>query len=110
MQATLTVLGQEILLECAPCDERRLHDLAAALEVRLGGFTGDTDGVRRLVLTSLALMDEAQATSAALARARQEIERLTDMVVEAKLANAGQASLEDERGRIGALRVAHGAA
>jgi cell division protein ZapA (FtsZ GTPase activity inhibitor) len=110
MQATLNVLGQTIVLECAPCDEKRLQDLAAALETRLGGFCGDADGLRRLVLTSLALMDEAQATSAALARARQEIDRLTDMVVEAKLANAGEASLEDERGRVGALRVAHGAA
>ena len=109
MRAILRILGQDIELECAACDERRLRDLAANLESRLSGCTGDADGVRQLALTALALMDEAQATGAALARARLEIERLTDLVVEADLNPRSPAS-EDERGRVDALRAAQGAA
>lgn len=85
----LQILGQNIPVECAPGEQRRLQDLAAALDARLTGFSGDQDGVRRLALTALALMDEAQATSAALARARGEIQRLTDMIVEARLEDEG---------------------
>lgn len=109
MQKTLEILGQSYALECADCDERRLEDLARALEARLNGYSGD--GVRRLVLTALTLIDEAQATSAALERARHEIERLTDLIVDAKLeAQNSNAGLDSERGRVGALRVAQGSA
>jgi cell division protein ZapA (FtsZ GTPase activity inhibitor) len=106
--ATVNILGREFRVDCEERDARRLEDLVAALSARLAGAEGDE--TRRLVMTALALMDEAQTTCAALARARCEIERLTDMVVEAKLEAAGGADTE-ERGRVGALRrVAEGAA
>ncbi|MFO1017978.1 MAG: cell division protein ZapA [Hyphomonadaceae bacterium] len=107
MQAKLDTLNRAFTIECAACDERRLEDLARALDQRLAGFSGDTDAMRRLVLVSLSLLDEAQATSAALARARTEIERLTDMVVEAKLEATAAADIGD-RGRVQALRATHG--
>jgi hypothetical protein len=77
--------------------------------VRLAGFSGDPDAMRRLALAALSLMDEAQAANAALARARAEIERLTDLLVDAKLAEQ-QAARTDDRGRVSALRVATGIA
>lgn len=111
MQATLRILDEDYAIECADCDQRRLEDLARALEVRLQGFSGDTSALRRLVLTALGLIDEAQATSAALARARCEIERLTDMLVEAQLgAEALEPPDTPDRGRVGVLRVAQGRA
>ncbi len=110
MTANLRILGREIELDCAPCDERRLTDLAVALEARLTGISGADDDIRRLALVALQLIDETQATSAALARARLEIERLTDLVVEAKLEAERPEPIEDERGRVGALRVAQGTA
>lgn len=116
MQTIVKILGRDIAVDCAECDVRRLEDLSRALESRLGGFGVDEDDVRKLVLTALSLMDEVQATSAALVRARCEIERLTDMVVEAKLqAQLGAVNLEaqplsDDRGRVGALRPQPGAA
>jgi len=84
--------------------------LASALNERLGGFSGGTDAMRRLVLTSLTLLDETQAAGAALVRARAEIERLTDMVVEARLEAAGEVPDFSPRGRVAALRVAQGTA
>lgn len=115
MQANFDVLGQGYSVECADGDAKRLADLARTLELKLSGFSGDGDAMRRLVLMALSLLDEAQATGAALARARGEIERLTDMLVEAKLeAQQGTANPEaqtEERGRVGVLRrVAQGAA
>ncbi len=109
MQTTLEVLGRAFSVECSEQEERRLRDLARALDARLAGFGGDPDAMRRLVLSALALLDEAQATGAALVRARGEIERLTDLLVEAKLAAEPEA-VNAERGRLGALRVAQGAA
>lgn len=85
MKLTLRILDQDIEIDCKPQDQRRLEDLAKALDGRLAGFTGDADGVRQLVVTSLALLDEVQATTAALVRAHGEIERLNDMVAEARL-------------------------
>jgi len=85
VQTILRILNEDIALDCAPCDQRRLEDLAAALETRLAGFSGDADGYRRLVLTAIALLDETQATSAALARARCEIERLNDIAAETRV-------------------------
>jgi len=108
MSATLRILDAEIVLECAPSEQRRLADLAAALEARLAGFSGDAAGLRQLAVTALALMDEAQATGAALARARGEIERLTDMLVEARVGCEPAAT--DPRGRVVALRAGQGAA
>ncbi len=111
MQATVKILGEDYAIECADCDQRRLEDLAKALEERLQGFSGDANAKRRLVLTALGLMDEAQATSAALARARCEIERLTDMLVEVRIdAETPQPPDTPDRGRVGALRVAQGRA
>ena len=109
MQAVLKLMGQEFTLECAPHDQRRVEDLAAALDARLAGFGGDAEGVRRLALTALSLLDETQVVSAALARAHCEIERLSDMLVEARL-EAAPPMLDDERGRVGALRNQQGAA
>jgi cell division protein ZapA (FtsZ GTPase activity inhibitor) len=111
MQATVKILDQDYVIECDECDQRRLEDLARALETRLQGFSGDASAMRRLVLTALGLMDEVQTISAALVRARCEIERLTDMVVEAKLEAAGaQAPDTEDRGRVSSLRVAQGTA
>ena len=111
MHATVKILGEDYAIECAECDTRRLEDLAKVLEQRLQGFSGEASAMRRLVLTALGLIDEAQATSAALARARCEIERLTDMLVEAKLeAQTPEPPDTPDRGRVSALRVAQGRA
>jgi cell division protein ZapA (FtsZ GTPase activity inhibitor) len=104
MQAILRILNEEFSLDCAPDEQRRLEDLAAALDARLSGFSGDAEGYRRLVLTALSLLDEAQATGAALARARCEIERLNDMVAEARIEQDAPPPLDD-RGRVNALRA-----
>jgi cell division protein ZapA (FtsZ GTPase activity inhibitor) len=106
----MTILGQTVELECQPHEQKRLEDLARALEARAAGVKGDADASRRLILTALALIDEAQASSAALVRARGEIERLTDMLIEARLEGCAEPDNAD-RGRVGALRrVAEGAA
>ena len=86
---------EEFRVECSAGDQRRLEDLAKALEARAAGLTGETSDIRKLILTALALMDEAQSTGAALVRARGEIERLNDMIAEAltnnrEIADAGQ--------------------
>lgn len=99
----LHILDQEIPLNCAASEQRRLEDLAAALNARLEGFSGDADAMRRLAITALALLDETQAKAAALVRARGEIERLTDMVVEARRTSAPEAT--EERGRVISLRA-----
>ena len=102
-EARLQVAGQDYRLACDVREQRRLEDLAEALQQRLAGFQGDADAMRRLVLVSLALLDEVQASGAALARARGEIERLTDLLVDARLkVDRAPASLE-ERGRVAAL-------
>lgn len=103
MAAVLTILGREFVIECAERDVRRLEDLACALDARLQSFSGDADEVTRAVFTALSLMDEVQVISAALVRARCEIERLSDMLVEAKL-EAPDALVNDERGRVDVLR------
>lgn len=110
MRAMVRIAGKDIALDCAACDERRLQDLAAQLEVRLGAGDGAADLTPRLVLVALQLLDEAQATGAALARSRMEIERLVDLLVDAKLEAEGPEPVDGERGRLGALRVAHGSA
>lgn len=105
MQMSVTILGRAFPVECASADRRRIEDLAADLNARLKGCAGDAELDRRLVLAALALIDEAQATSAALMRARAEIERLTDMIVEAKLEAAAAAPGGDARGRCGIMPV-----
>jgi cell division protein ZapA (FtsZ GTPase activity inhibitor) len=110
MQAVLTILGRDYALDCSEQEERRLQDLARLLDARLQSFGGDADTRRSLVLMALALLDEAQTTSAALARARCEIERLTDMLIDARL-EAQALPDTSVRGSVGALRrVAEGAA
>ena len=84
MPTALRILGEVIELECAPRDRRRFEDLAAALEARLSSFPDDGDANRRLVLAAIALLDETQAVGAALARAHWEIERLNELVAEAR--------------------------
>lgn len=106
----LRLLGAEIPLRCSPQERRRLEDLARALEQRLAGFQGDPQGMQRLALTALALMDEAQAAGAALARARSEIDRLTDLIVEAKLEAPAAPALDPSAGSVAALRRTQGAA
>ena len=109
----ITILNRQFTIACTEAEERRLEDLAKALDARLQGCS-DPDQMSRLVFTALALMDEVQTTHAALARSHCEIERLTDMVVEAKIeAEAAQTATPDtpDRGRVGSLRrVAEGAA
>ena len=110
MQAVLTILGRDYAIDCAEQEERRLQDLARLLDGRLQGFGGDADARRSLVLIALGLLDEMQTTNAALARARCEIERLTDMVIDAKL-EAQAAADTSVRGCVGSLRrVSEGAA
>ncbi len=89
MRLVLILLDVEIALECAPEQERRLRDLAAALEARLRALGAEKAGAEHLLILALSLMDEVQASRAALARAHGEIERLNDMVVEARLAGLG---------------------
>lgn len=105
-EITLRILGEDIRFACGPGEEHRLRDLAAALEVRLGGFSGDGDGLRRLILTALSLLDEAQAAGAALARAHEEIERLNDLLAETQpdpQPDASRASQSEALGRMAAL-------
>jgi|CXWL01.1.fsa_nt_gi cell division protein ZapA (FtsZ GTPase activity inhibitor) len=105
-EITLRILDQDIRFACAPEEERRLRDLAAALETRLAGFSGDGDGMRRLILTALSLMDEAQAAGAALARAHGEIERLNDLLEETQpdpQREAPRVSLSEAFGQVGSL-------
>jgi cell division protein ZapA (FtsZ GTPase activity inhibitor) len=97
MNIVLSIGGQEISLDCAPAEERRLRDLAAALEVRIAGLSAPRD-IRGFALTALCLLDETQAVRAALVRAQDEIERLTDMIAEARLAPAA-ISIDDNLGR-----------
>ena len=102
-EAVLHVAGQDVRLHCEAREQRRLEDLAAVLEQRLDGIAGDSAAMRQLVLVALSLLDEAQTSGAALARARAEIERLTDLLLEARLkVDKAPGSLE-ERGRVVAL-------
>ncbi|MBY0564966.1 MAG: cell division protein ZapA [Hyphomonadaceae bacterium] len=100
----VTVLGEDIALSCEQRDEQRIADLAAALERRISVYPGDAPKTQRLLLTALCLLDEVQAKSAALALARSEIERLTDLVVEAKL-EAETQTVNEDRGRVASLRA-----
>ena len=105
MTAIVTVLDEEFRVECSAGDQRRLEDLAKALEVRTSGLTGESSDIRKLILTALALMDEAQSTGAALVRARGEIEQLNDMIAEANLDAAEGVSIPQDHGQIKALRA-----
>ncbi len=87
MRLVLTILDEEIVLESTPEEERRLRDLAAALEARAKALGAENATSQSLSIIALSLMDEVQAARAALARAHGEIERLNDMVVEARLAS-----------------------
>lgn len=109
-ETTLTILGQEITLDATPEQARRLADLAKALEARMPGFTGDSEGLKRLVLTALALVDETQMTRAKLALAQEEIERLTDMIVELHPDPQPERPRAPPAGRLTALSRAVGAA
>jgi cell division protein ZapA (FtsZ GTPase activity inhibitor) len=108
----ITILNRQFTIACTQAEERRIEDLARALNARLEGCS-EPDALSRVVFTALSLMDEIQTTHAALARSHCEIERLTDMVVEAKLeAEAAQTAPDTpDRGRVSSLRrVAEGAA
>jgi cell division protein ZapA (FtsZ GTPase activity inhibitor) len=111
MPTTIKILDQDFVINCAEQETRRLEDLAQSLDSRLKTFSGNEDDTRRLVLTALALLDEVQTTRAALVRAQDEIERLTDMVVEARLEAEAAGADTEERGGVSSLRrVAEGAA
>lgn len=101
---SLRILGKDVALNCADHETRRLQDLAALLNTRLAAYPTDQDVHCRLALTALALLDETQARAAALMRARAEIDRLTDMLLEARLSTQA-ANVDDERGRVSALRA-----
>ena len=90
MRLMLTILDEEIVLESAPEEERRLRDLATALEARVRALGAEKVNPQSLLIVALSLMDEAQAVRAALARTHGEIERLNDMVVEARLASGDE--------------------
>lgn len=79
-ETVITVLGEQIRVCCPPEEAKRLADLGAALEARLGG--GAPMGSRLLVLLALGLLDEAQGAAAALQRARREIDRLNELIAE----------------------------
>lgn len=81
----IQLLHRELDISCAAEHERRVSDLAADLEARMLQTAG-ADEVTRLAVAALALIDEAQLAHAALERARLEIERLTDLLVEARRA------------------------
>lgn len=100
----VTVLGHSVAIKCSERDCRRLEDLAASLNERLGRTIEGQNDTSKLVLLALSLLDEVQAKGAALALARHEIERLTDMVVEAKLEAVGVLPVKEGRGLVGALQ------
>ncbi|MBS0386794.1 MAG: cell division protein ZapA [Proteobacteria bacterium] len=104
MTATVRILGEDFRLECSAGDRRRIEDLAKALAARLGE-SGETTELRKLILAALSLMDESQTTGAALARARGEIERLNDMVAEARIEAAEGVCVPQDQGRVKALRT-----
>ncbi|HVY86491.1 MAG TPA: cell division protein ZapA [Caulobacterales bacterium] len=80
----LRILEWDLSLDCPLEQERRLQDLARALEARLAQLNGrEPEAVKRLLLVALALMDETQAAGAALVRAHNEIERLSDQLADA---------------------------
>jgi cell division protein ZapA len=82
--ASVQVLGHVLRLNCPPEEARRLADLAAALEARVAALVAcEPDSQRRLAIAALALMDDLQGAGAALMRARREVERLTDLLLEA---------------------------
>jgi cell division protein ZapA (FtsZ GTPase activity inhibitor) len=83
-KVVVRVADQEVAVDCAPHEQRRVADLASLLESRLAVYAGEPETLRRLVLMALALMDEAQTAGAALARARGEIDRLNDLVCDAE--------------------------
>ncbi|GAM96526.1 hypothetical protein U91I_00145 [alpha proteobacterium U9-1i] len=109
-ETTLTILGQPIRIAGTPEQAQRLADLARNLEARLPAFSGDPEGLRRLILTALALMDETQVARASLALAHEEIERLTDMIVETQPDPQPERIRVPPDGRLTALSRAVGAA
>ena len=104
MTVTVRILGEDFRLHCSAGEQRRIEDLAKALEARVAA-EGETSELRKLILTALALMDEAQTTGAALVRARGEIERLNDMVAEANIDAAEGVSLPQGQSRVRAQRA-----
>ena len=104
MTVTVHILGEDFRLHCSAGEQRRIEDLAKALEARVTA-EGETSDLRKLILTALALMDEAQTTGAALVRARGEIERLNDMLAEAQIEAAEGPALQPEQGRVRSLRA-----
>ena len=104
MTVTVHILGEDFRLHCGAGEQRRIEDLAKALEARVTA-EGETSDLRKLILTALALMDEAQTTGAALVRARGEIERLNDMVAEANIDAAEGVSLPQDQSRVRAQRA-----
>jgi len=87
--ATLRVLDQDLGVDCAAADERRIADLAAALNAQLAALSArEAEPMKRLILVALKLLDENQSAGAALVRARLEIDHLTDLLDEARADHA----------------------
>lgn len=104
-EVVVHVAGQEVTVACAPHEQRRVADLVALLESRLAVYAGEPEAMRRLVLAALALLDETQAVGAALARAREELDRLNE------LSGESQIEIDEPSGRVASLRrVPEGAA
>jgi len=104
MTVTVRILGEDFRLQCNAGEQRRIEDLAKALEARVAA-EGETGDLRKLILTALGLIDEAQTTGAALVRARGEIERLNDMIAEANIESAEGVSLPQDQSRVRAPRA-----
>lgn len=104
MAVTIRILGEDFHIQCNAGEQRRIEDLARALEARVAGEAESGD-VRKLILAALALIDEAQTTGAALVRARGEIERLNDMIAEANIEAAEGTSIPQDRSRVRAQRA-----
>ena len=88
-ETIIHVLGEEIRFSCPPEEAKRLQDLAAALETRLGGAAPMPS--RMLILLALGLLDEAQGAAAALKRAHCEIDRLNELLAERRADQEGGA-------------------
>ncbi len=101
---SLQIDEQNLSIACNAHDSHRLTDLAALLNTRLAAYPCEMEMSERLALAALSLLDETQTRAAALVRARGEIDRLTDLLLEARV-NAAPLAVDEDRGRVAALRV-----
>ena len=96
-QVNVSIAGRSYLIACGDGEERRLGELAAALDARaqqLATSVGQVSDARLLVMTGLLMSDELSAVQAKLAERDAEIARL-----KAGLASAAE-SLEKSEERL----------